>query len=1241
MGSETIQPSLKRNLKSNMPSIQDAFPFHAESMQHGTLLTTLDSFQTIPLEISNSNSNTTMSGDPSSLTDSMSVHVFPSIYERLSGEEELYSRRQKDRRSDRRSSTMCSQYGKFYGEVFETKERGRVSSLFRRRRLSGKDLEAFQSKASSKFTSDVVVRCGVLLKEGSWRRNWKSRFFILRCDFPCLCYYKSEEKLELLGEIALTSDTLIFDRCPSSGKAPYRFQIRSDKRSLLLEAPTRETQKRWIDACQDLVNMIRVEKYRHTNSYFIQPTSGCGKKPLTPRKVPLGLSMLNKMNMVQSDEDADVDNIDADAEEDGIKDINNQVVEDVEQLDCSINQSLKEIANNQEEVGDDENDEEEDDDEEDEEEDEDDDEEEEVLNQALDDRVRKDQAPLSSSTHQDTRSVMASHKASVVQPTIYDICLEVQLGAMSRLIRSEPNDNDRTRYFMKVRGFSSLSKRVEDIGTTDSVKMTSTFDSTMHLLFSLVLSCTLDEYSQLHLTLYKSSSNPNASPTCIAVGKCSVDDELIEISSRRPCVVPLAEKAVSFKEHALLISRKSLNNFRSSLNSPLSTISMTTTTTAGISGRDSVVRDALDSVISTDSQPENSNIQALLRIFRSKKPQEIFPSADVDMANTKYLVSTSSEHLVAVEEMLRVPNSTFAMPLAYLDFLEEQAVERLSTLNKISNSNTEVQSEKDKCIEFERQFYQIKLQEYVKHRQFLLKQERRLNNVQQEVEALKGGVHLRTYSDKDDKLEAPFKRSTLKSKEPWKYVPTNMQNQFLYVNLPHRQPQSEQEQEESNSSSLVIHTMTMGAPAAHSIGFTNGGYLKLSAAADNLSTSPAVMRRSFRQLYTSPSETCCFSCNENCSFNSLRLRLELKDRMDVIMSQILTAGISCVLASVDLALAGSIKHIQQLENGMRMGYLLNFESLLSTHGKESGMLEDFAAGVRWMRQVLVRFCKRSLMSSPFVIKKYQPDQQQSPEEEENKERSQGEEYVLVTIGLQDHKLAMLPCDMLAHGQTFRLRCVLFTQGINEKQTLVHALKSNAVKLQNRLNQENLEELKRTYSIYRALYCHSYDSVEKERIRTSRPHNISSTSGSASIPSSLTPEAFQTSSLYSLKDLDELLLHIEQHIFSSSHQYKKNVALLLDTSDFCREIGAARITCCKSGKDRTAMSVTLEQARISCVQLQATQGKSICTNMRLYGVRRKNVFLNTKKDTFAFNQVQRKMLPDCYKPPAGTYKSGKT
>ena len=129
--------------------------------------------------------------------------------------------------------------------------------------------------------------------------------------------------------------------------------------------------------------------------------------------------------------------------------------------------------------------------------------------------------------------------------------------------------------------------------------------------------------------------------------------------------------------------------------------------------------------------------------------------------------------------------------------------------------------------------------------------------------------------------------------------------------------------------------------------------------------------------------------------------------------------------------------------------------------------------------------------------------------------------------------------------------------------------------------------------------------------------------------------------HDLRALDDLLVQIEHHICSSTSQYKKNVALLMDSSDFCRALGGARVTCCKSGKDRTAMSVTLEQTRILSSELHATQGAAFCANMRLYGVRRRNVFMNTRADKFAFNEVQRKMLPECYKPPGGTYKSGKT
>ncbi|CCI50771.1 unnamed protein product, partial [Albugo candida] len=65
----------------------------------------------------------------------------------------------------------------------------------------------------------------------------------------------------------------------------------------------------------------------------------------------------------------------------------------------------------------------------------------------------------------------------------------------------------------------------------------------------------------------------------------------------------------------------------------------------------------------------------------------------------------------------------------------------------------------------------------------------------------------------------------------------------------------------------------------------------------------------------------------------------------------------------------------------------------------------------------------------------------------------------------------------------------------------------------------------------------------------------------------------------------------------------------DTSDFCRELGAARVTSCKSGKDRTAMSVTMEQTRICEKEVHAVNPKLLCHNMRLYGVRGKNVFMN--------------------------------
>ncbi len=41
-------------------------------------------------------------------------------------------------------------------------------------------------------------------------------------------------------------------------------------------------------------------------------------------------------------------------------------------------------------------------------------------------------------------------------------------------------------------------------------------------------------------------------------------------------------------------------------------------------------------------------------------------------------------------------------------------------------------------------------------------------------------------------------------------------------------------------------------------------------------------------------------------------------------------------------------------------------------------------------------------------------------------------------------------------------------------------------------------------------------------------------------------------------------------------------------------------------------------------------------MRFQGVRRMNVYANTGQAMFAFNQIQRIALPNCYRPPPGCH-----
>jgi hypothetical protein len=85
-------------------------------------------------------------------------------------------------------------------------------------------------------------------------------------------------------------------------------------------------------------------------------------------------------------------------------------------------------------------------------------------------------------------------------------------------------------------------------------------------------------------------------------------------------------------------------------------------------------------------------------------------------------------------------------------------------------------------------------------------------------------------------------------------------------------------------------------------------------------------------------------------------------------------------------------------------------------------------------------------------------------------------------------------------------------------------------------------------------------------------------------------------------------------------------------DAVRSLNGARQVMCKSGKDRTAMAVTLEQSRIACALLDVGAARDLANIMREYGVRISIAEKNVGSRLYSFNMIQRMALPRDYRPP---------
>nr|XP_015834055.1 PREDICTED: type I inositol 3,4-bisphosphate 4-phosphatase [Tribolium castaneum] len=275
-----------------------------------------------------------------------------------------------------------------------------------------------------------------------------------------------------------------------------------------------------------------------------------------------------------------------------------------------------------------------------------------------------------------------------------------------------------------------------------------------------------------------------------------------------------------------------------------------------------------------------------------------------------------------------------------------------------------------------------------------------------------------------------------------------------------------------------------------------------------------------------------------------------------------------------------------------LGPLACFESLLSYHGNEVDMWGDMSVAIEDLRTVMF-----TLVRCPS------PSLEPQPTPKVTGSRNS----LTVSLPVPDALYSLIPSRQVL---SFHVTPVFFNIGINEMATLAESL--GATRAQEASNIDNFDRINEYYIRYRKLNIPETGDMTNGRV-------------------SCSPQ---------MKSLSELMDDLKSLVHSGK---SKNVDILHVASQICRQMKGLRFTSCKSAKDRTGMSVTLEQCRILADEYHLAEHEfhKALDCMRSEGCRRENTLKNTNVKKYAFNSLQLLALPKLYRPPAGTYGSAQT